>query len=213
MDERLSIAHQFDWSNHTMAFQNSQTICVYIAICDGLCTLAKTSRLTLTKIGISRRVDVNARMMELNTDQYGAICCIDGKWQQDEGFSNWEPVRLPHSTEPTHPSPVERLPRSLLVTLPKTLSIEAFDAELKRTLEKCILKNWINTQDGEIHSARNTIDRARLKRFTAHSNADGSIRLKESEEIYIFRKKEHTELLIKAIERIIADHLVQQKTR
>ncbi len=208
LDETLPDGHCFNWQAHAAAFENSTSVCVYVAICDGLCTLAKNSKLTLAKIGISRRLDVNLRMMEINTDQYGSIGHVNNVWQQDTGYTNWEPVRLPTSSEPTHPSPVERLPRSLLVALPSSLSVDDFDLKLKTALSSCILSSWIETTDGELHCARQNIDRDMLKRFTAHQYADGKARLKTSEEIYIFRKKEHTDLLVKAIEGIIAAHLM-----
>ncbi len=197
----------FDWQNQADAFKKPTVICVYIAISDGLCSLAKSSRLSLAKIGISRRPDVSVRMAEINTDKYAGIACLDGHWQSSDGYDNWEPVRLPASTHAEHPSPVERLPRSLLVSLPASLSVETFDAELKSHLEQCILSNWIDTADGEIHCARHGVDRAALKRFTSHTNADGSIRLKASTELYVFRTKQDMDRLIQVIEGIIAGHL------
>ena len=199
----------FPWHLYRQAFHRGTIICVYIAVSDGMLTLAKKTRLSLSKIGTSSRPHLAARMAEANTDRYGSLHEEDGRIVDEDGFGTWEPVRLPPKTGPIYESPVERLPRVLMVSLPDTFSIEAFDAELTNVLASCELARWIATTDGEHHCARHDVDPRRLRRFTAHINADATVRLKPSREIYVFRLREDTDRFTRAIEGLIARHLFE----
>ena len=204
----LPKAHTIDWTLYGQDFHRGTAISVYASVCDGLCSLGKLSRLALGKVGISTRPDLSARMMEANTDRYGSLFEADGKIVDEPGFDSWEALRLPPSTEPVRLSPVERLPRGLLVSLPQSMNVEVFDDTLTALLAPCALAHWIGTPDGERHCARLDVDPRRLRRFTAHVNADGAIRLKQSRELYIFRRSHDVDRLVAAIEGLIARHLL-----
>ena len=198
----------FDWSPHRTYFRNGTSVSVYVSISDGLCNLGKSARLSIAKIGISTRTDISPRMTEANADRYASIHEADGRLIDADGFDSWEPLRLPPAAGPAHDSPVERLSRVLVVSLPLSLTIEAFDAALTTLLDPCRLDRWINTKDGELHCARHDVDARALRRMTAHQNADGSVRLKAVRELYVFRRREDTDRLIAAIEGLIARHLL-----
>ncbi|MBY0611101.1 MAG: hypothetical protein K2P80_02845 [Beijerinckiaceae bacterium] len=197
----------FDWTPHSSAFHSGATVSVYAALSDGCASLGKYGRLALSKLGISTRPDLVSRMVEANVDRYASLCESDGHIIDDPGFDSWEPLRLPPMQGVAYPSPVERLPRSLLVSLPSSMTVAAFDQAFTAMLHSCRLDSWIDTPDGEHHCARHDIDPRRLRRFTAHVNADGAIRLKQSCELYIFRRDVDTDRLVAAIEGLIARHL------
>ncbi len=201
----------FDWAPFSDQFHEGTIVCVYIAISDGLCSIGRTSKLSLAKIGISTRLDLSARMAEVNCDRYASLHEADGRIVDSDGFDNWEPIRLPLDTKSSVPSPVERLPRSLMVSLPRTLSVEAFDVALISLLAPTLVSRWINTSDGQIHCARHDVDPRILHRFTAHQNADATIRLKKTQELYIFRRRENTDRLVQAIEGLIIRYLLDEK--
>ena len=202
----------FPWHRYSAAFRCGITCSVYCGVSDGMLSLARKSRLSLSKIGISTRPNLAGRMAEANTDRYGSLHEEDGRIVDSAGFDTWEPVRLPPAGEPGHPSPVERLARVLNVSLPNSMTVEAFDAAFTAMLNPCRVDCWIDTPDGERHCARLDIDPRTLRRMTAHVNPDGSVRLKRTKEIYIFRLREDTNRLIAAIESLIAKHLLSTTT-
>ena len=204
----LPDGRSFDWTPHGTDFRNGTSIAVYASICDGLCDLGKVARLALAKIGISARPNLTARMAEANVDRYGSLYESDGRIVDEPGYDSWEPLRLPQETGPFRLSPVERLSRVLMVSLPASMSVEAFDEALTRLLAHCELSHWIGTADGERHCARLDVDPHRLRRQTAHINATGTIRLKRSRELYVFRRDVDTDRLVMAIEGLIVRHLM-----
>ena len=202
----------FPWHRYSEAFKHGTALCVYCAVSDGMLSLARKSRLSLSKIGISTRPSLAARMAEANTDRYGSLHEQDGRIIDSEGFDTFEPVRLPPAGDLGYPSPVERLARVLMVSLPVSMTVEAFDAAFTAMLDPCRVDRWIDTADGERHCARLDIDPRTLRRRTAHVNPDGSVRLKRTREIYVFRLREDTNRMIAAIEGLIAKHLLSTST-
>jgi len=201
----------FNWLPYSADFRSGTSVTVYASVCDGICDLGKLARLSLAKLGISTRPDLTVRMAEANADRYASLHEKDGKIVDEAGYESWEPLRLPPQEGPSYPSPVERLPRGLLVSLPVSMTVESFDAAFTALLDPCRLDRWIDTPDGERHCARLEVDPRRLRRFTAHVNADGAIRLKQTSELYVFRRREDTDRLVTAVEGLIAKHLLTQK--
>ena len=206
-DLDLPRGETFDWAAHSGAFADRATTSVYVAIADGLCDLGKASRLCLAKIGTSTRPDLKYRMAEANADRYGSLHHAEGHIVEAEGFTSWEAVRIQHPTGSDYPSPVESLSRSLMVSLPTGFDAKGFDDALTAALDHCRVDKWIETPDGQHYCARHEVDARTLHRLTAHINADETIRLKKAREIYIFRKKEDIDLLVRLIEGLIARHL------
>ena len=96
-----------------------------------------------------------------------------------------------------------------MVSLPTGFDAKGFDDALTAALDHCRVDKWIETPDGQHYCARHEVDPRTLHRLTAHINADETIRLKKAREIYIFRKKEDIDLLVRLIEGLIARHLEQ----
>ena len=156
----------FEWSPFGAQFRSGTTAVVYASLADGLCDVGKTARLSLAKIGISTRPDLTARMAEANADRYGSIYESDGRIVDEPGFNTYEPLRLPPHQGPEYLSPVERLPRALMVSLPASMSVAMFDAAFTEMLMSCEVSCWIDTPEGERHCTRLEVDPRQLRRFT-----------------------------------------------
>ena len=150
-------------------------------------------------------------MDELNGVGYGSIVRDRmGACQIEEGFDDWHPLRLPLSARPDHDSPVEWSPTRLLVSLPASLEVEAFDTLLKAALAPSAIVAWSSTEDGVLHSARAGLDPRALQRYTAYPQDDGDLRISVAEELYCFRPALDPAVLVKIIESIIAQHLIER---
>ena len=200
----------FEWAAYTDDFHTGTAVCVYIAVCDGLLGIAKAARLSLAKIGLSTREDdLLARFAEMNADKYGSLHMQDGQMIETTGHDTWEPLRLLSAIAPAYPSPVERDARSLSIRLPASMPADAFDVALNGMLAPMLVSNWIETSDGRRYAALHDVVPQSLHRFTAHNLPDGSVKLKKAQEIFIFRRKEDTDKLVKGIEGLIARHLTK----
>ena len=198
----------FDWAAYAADFRAGTEVGVYIAVSDGLISTAKAARLSLAKIGMSKRADeLSARFAEMNADRYGSLHMQNGRMIEDTGYDTYEPLRLPSATELARPSPVERLTRSLSVRLPASLAADVFDGALNAMLLPMLVSHWIETADGKRFAANQGIDSQFLLRFTGHILPDGSMRLKKAQEIFVFRRRQDTDKLVEGIERLIAKHL------
>ena len=201
----------FDWASHSEAFDDGITVSVYVATCDSICELGSHAKVPVAKIGISERVNLTERMDELNGIGYGNIVRDKmGVCQIESGFDDWHALRLPPSARPDHDSPVESNRTRLLVSLPGTLDVEAFDALLKAALAPSAIAAWSSTEDGILHCARMDVDPRALQRYSAYPQDDGDHRISISEELYCFRPALDPAILVKIIESIIAQHLVEE---
>ncbi|MBX9651060.1 MAG: hypothetical protein K2X57_28825 [Xanthobacteraceae bacterium] len=209
----LPDGRSFAWAPYTEDFHAGTRVAVYIAVCDGLISTSKAASLSCAKIGFSTRPDdLASRFLELNQDRYGSLRMLEGRMLEDAGYDSWEPLRLPASGH-THDSPVERRPRSLIVSLPASMAVDLFDDALNAMLAPMLVSTWIEMTDGKRFAEHHGFDPEALHRFTAHTFPDGSVRLKKAQEIAVFRRKQDTDKLVMAIEGVIARQLEQTPVR
>ena len=160
-------ARNFDWAAHSPAFDEGLSVAVYVSTCTGACILGSEAKLPVAKIGVSERTDLVERMNELNAVGYGSVVRDAlGVCRIEASFDDWHPLRLDHAARPEHDSPVEWSPTRLLVSLPRSLSVEKFDLRLKEVLAPSAVFDWGKTPDGMLHCARARIDPRRLQRYS-----------------------------------------------
>ena len=202
----------FDWQAHAESFHQGSAISVYVATCDSICELGSRARLPIAKIGVSKRLDLNERMDELNGIGYANIARDAlGACRIEDGFDDWHPLRLTSSARPDGDSPVEWSPTRLLVSLPASLDAEGFDNLLKLALAHAAILDWSQTEDGLLHCARAGINPRILQRFSAYPQDNGDLRLSAAEELYCFRSAHDPAILVRIIETIIAGHLIDDR--
>ena len=201
----------FDWASYSEAFDDGVIISCYVATCDSICELGSRAKVPIAKIGISERADLTERMDELNGIGYASIVRDKmGACQIEAGWDTWHLLGLPISARPIHDSPVEWSPTRLLISLPGSLDVEAFDELLKAALAPSAMVAWSTTEEGRLHCARAGIDPRALNRHSGYPQADGDLRISIAEEIYCFRPALDPAILVKIIESIIARHLLDE---
>ena len=131
-----------------------------------------------------------------------------GACRIEAGWDTWHLLGLAINARPIHDSPVEWSPTRLLISLPGSLDVEAFDELLKAALAPSAMVAWSTTEEGRLHCARAGIDPRALNRQSAYPQADGDLRISIAEEIYCFRPALDPAVLVKIIESIIARHLL-----
>lgn len=205
------------------AYKPGKLVYVYCAGCGednrlpvatGLLGLARRLRMTVHKVSVTAQVDLRDRMRELNADRYGALTnSADGLPCSDLGYDNW---MLQHILPPSGPlpgSPVVLAERSLAIRLPDDLSVREFDKRLHARMRNAALNPWLASQAGQDHCDLLGIAPTQLMRATAYGFGDMK-RASAAQEFYFFRPKSRdAERLLRIVELIIHDHVVNPRRR
>jgi hypothetical protein len=205
------------------AYKPGRLVFVYCAGCGednrmpvatGLLGLARRLRMAVHKVSVTAQVNLRDRMRELNADRYGALTTsADGLPCSDLGYDNW---MLQHILPPSAPlpgSPVILAERSLAIRLPDDLSVREFDKRLHTRMRNAALNPWLASPAGQAHC--NLLGIAPMQFMRATGYGFGEIkRASAVQEFYFFRPKSRdAERLLRIVEAIIHDHVVNPRRR
>lgn len=205
------------------AYKPGKLVFVYCAGCGednrlpvatGLLGLARRLRMAVHKVSVTAQVNLRDRMRELNADRYGALTTsADGLPCSDLGYDNW---MLQHILPPSSPlpgSPVILAERALAVRLPESLSVREFDKRLHHRMRNAALNPWLESQAGQAHCGLLGIAPTQFMRATGYGFGETK-RASAAQEFYFFRPKSRdAERLLRIVEAIIHDHVVNPRRR
>ena len=180
---------------------------IYVAGCSGARTLAVALGTMLYKVSTTSPALLWRRSQQLRTDRYGAAWIENGKPVVDlEGWANWFSSQIWPNTRSVSPgAPIEIGPRSIIVTLPETMSAAAFDDSFDIRVGRACLADWIESEAGVNYCQLMGLDRARFCRYTAYE-AGGAMRLSPARELSVFSIFQDTDRLIQIAEDILLEH-------
>jgi hypothetical protein len=185
-----------------------------LPVATGLLGLARRLRMAVHKVSVTAQVNLRDRMRELNADRYGALTTsADGYACSDLGYDNWMLQHILPESGPLPGSPVILAERSLAIRLPDDLSVREFDKRLHHRMRNAALNPWLASQAGQAHCALLGVNSAELMRATGYGFGDMK-RASAAQEFYFFRPKSRdAERLLRIVEAIIHDHVVNPRRR
>lgn len=188
------------------AFLGGDSLEIYFGAGAGANSLGKAFSVPTYKVGTARLGRLVTRFAEHKTDEYAALWLSNGIWTQEEGFDDWWPSTITTNVVVSANSPIRPTSRSLVVSLPPSISSFTFEQKLRAEIAHCALYRWILTEDGIRHCRRLGVDPARARRATAY-NWGAATRLSIADEIYIVRPHIDADALIVIAEKIILREL------
>ncbi len=111
---------------------------------------------------------LEARMRQLNADAYAAVAREGDGWRKDPGFNRWFPSQIVPTQRLSVGSPVAVEPRGLIVSLPKGMEPEEFDALFDAQTRFGAIDAWAMTPEGGAHCAAVGVARDTLLRNTEY---------------------------------------------
>lgn len=205
--ELPDVSHLFAGAAYRDQYCEGESREVYAAACAGLAQLVSRLRMPLYKVSTCAFGRLANRMRELGRDRYAAEWFCDGRYvSEPEGFSKWFPSHLSVARTAAPNSPVAIGPRALTVKLPRTMSVEAFDAEFDAEIRKAAIDLWVMGEEGARHCAFVDVDPAVAQRATSFPYGSG-VRSCPAKEIVVFRPNEDADRLVNIVERVILRHL------
>lgn len=217
LEEDAFVAQRF-----VTAYKPGRLVFVYCAGCGednrtpgatGLLGLARRLRMAVHKVSVTAQVNLRDRMRELNADHYGALTEGPDGLCSDLGYDNWMLQHILPPTAPLRGSPVILAERSLAIRLPDDLSVREFDKRLHHRMRNAALNPWLASPAGQAHCALLGVKPAQFARATAYGFGEAK-RASAAQEFYFFRPKSRdAERLLRIVERIIHDHVVNPQRR
>lgn len=205
------------------AYKPGKLVFVYCAGCGednrlpvatGLLGLARRLRMAVHKVSVTAQVNLRDRMRELNADRYGALTTsADGYACSDLGYDNWMLQHILPESGPLPGSPVILAECSLAIRLPDDLSVREFDKRLHTRMRNAALNPWLTSPAGQAHCNLLGIAPMQFMRSTGYGFGETK-RASAAQEFYFFRPKSRdAERLLRIIEAIIHDHVVNPRRR
>lgn len=205
------------------AYKPGKLVFVYCAGCGednrmpvatGLLGLARRLRMAVHKVSVTAQVNLRDRLRELNADRYGALTTsVDGHLCSDLGYDNWMLQHILPTSAPLRGSPVTLSERALAIRLPESLSVREFDKRLHHRMRNAALNPWLASSDGQTHCALLGVSPSEFKRATGYGFGEAK-RASAAQEFYFFRPKSRdAERLLRIVEVIIHDHVVNPRRR
>ncbi|MGO8737600.1 hypothetical protein [Rhodoblastus sp.] len=175
----------------------------YAGACPGLAVVSHSIALPNYKISTCGFDRLQQRFFELNRDGYAAWRYVNGVLVRQDGFNAWFPTHLYPTVRPSPNSPVVADARSILITLPDSLSAKMFDEKFDALTRLGAIDAWSMTEDGRQHCAALGVDSDELRRHTVYPGWVTS----PAWELCGFSTYSGADRLIAICEQILADHI------
>ncbi|WP_294537294.1 hypothetical protein [uncultured Rhodoblastus sp.] len=199
----------FDGDRFQAIFQPGEQIEIYATAGAGLRRLSQLILLPAFKFGSTAIGSIRKRIDDLKTEKYAASWREGGAYRTDPDFAtDWFASFITSSLTTSKRSPVQLTERSIVVTLPATMSPLAFEKAFRAALAHCSLGRFLSTPEGVGHCRRHTVDPEIGLRATGYALGVAT-HFKPSEELYLLRPRLDADMnaLIVLLERLILRHL------
>jgi hypothetical protein len=152
-----------------VARPSARTRRIYFGATTGIArVLAIPLGMPIYKVSTCPEDGLELRMRQCDADAYAAVVREGDGWRKDDGFTGWFPSQIFPTQRPSENSPVRVEPRGLVVTLPKGLEPEEFDALFDAQTRIGAIDRWAMTPEGSAHCAAVGVARDTLIRFTEY---------------------------------------------
>ncbi len=180
---------------------------IYVAACHGARDLSRALGYPVYKVSTTSAGGVWRRVHEMRCDAYGAVWHQGGEPTEDiSGWHTWflSQIRLGYR-RPSPGAPIEVDARTIVVSLPDTLSASDFDERFDRAVMSACLEDWILSEAGQAYCTLMDLDPQRFRRFTVYPGG-GTGRLSPAREICCFSVFDDVDRLLEIAERILLAH-------
>lgn len=203
---------RFAGPDFTSRYVAGERTTVYISGCRGLLSsVAQLLHIGAWKISTSQdeSTGLQRRLDALGADRYGSAYKAGGKIIEDAQFDRWGLSTVGTDVALSPGSPLKVLPRGIEVILPADLTFDSFDRLLREALSGAELGQWASSWHGRAHCARFGLSPSRFERFTPYEMG-GGVRLSRAREIFLFKPFKQSQRLVRIIETIILDHVLER---